>query len=431
MKKPSIIYIAVLVMVAIFFLVSLPNDIVALEGDRVTVTASRLNVRIGPGTQYWRFDLVDNGTSLQVLAQQGDWQLVKLSDGRTGWVHGRYTKGSPDGSLSLEGIGKLEVTASSLNIRLGPSTSYTAFDQLPQGTQATILAENNGWLLLKMNYHSTGWVHSRYTRTLSEPEENEPKVEVTVTASSGLNVRHGPGLSNSVITVAASGSTLMVAGEEGQWLRVLYDGENSGWVHGDYTTPTSSLPSRGERNQLLAGRTIVIDPGHGGRDPGAVGVTGLQEKVVNMETSQKVASYLRSHGARVVLTRSSDYFVSLAQRVNIAHNSGADIFVSIHANAHPNPGISGTETYYNSAYQSWNSRNLANLVQQELVGHSGLRNIGVKHANFYVIRNTRIPSILVELAFLSNWHDESLLRRDSFLDGQAQAITWGIINYFN
>jgi len=423
MNKLNKVYIAV--MIALFAMAVLPANAQALDGEEVTVTASRLNVRLGPGTEYWRFDQVDNGTSLGVLASQGDWQLVKLPGGGTGWVHGGYTSASPGASLSLDGFARMEVTASSLNIRTGPGTGYTAFDKLPQGTEATILAEKNGWLLLKTNYDSTGWVHSHYTRTHTR--------EVSVTASSGLNVRLGPGTSHGVIEVASHGSQLTVTTERDGWMRVLLSGGASGWVYGDYTTSSDSsseLPSRGERDQLLAGKTIIVDPGHGGRDPGAVGVTGLQEKLVAMDTSEKLASYLRAHGARVIFTRTSDYFISLGGRVNTAHNYGGDIFVSIHANAHPDRSVSGTETYYNSANQGWASRNLASLVQKELVAHSGLRNIGVKQANFYVIRYTRMPSILVELAFLSNWHDESLLRQASFLDGQAQAITRGIISYF-
>jgi len=435
MLKRNTTYLAiVLVFVCVFVFLFYAGDAEAKEEETVTVTAEQLNFRLGPGTRYYAMDALESGTSVEVLAKQDSWFLVSLSDGRTGWIHGYYTTGSsPETKLSLQGIAKVEITASSLNIRMGPGQEYTAFDQLQGGTEATILAEENGWLLVKTRYGSTGWVYSEYTRTLSQ--------EVTVTAST-LNVRRGPGTSYEVVEQFEQGTAVKVLQESNDWMRLFLDDGSTAWIYGYYTLDAgdsgsgrdddaSQAPSRGGR-QYLQGRTIAIDPGHGGRDPGAVGVTGLQEKVVAMTTANKVAGYLRAQGAEVVLTRSGDYFVSLARRVNIAHNAGADIFVSIHANSHPNPGISGTETYYyNYGGNAYSSRKLARLVQNQMVSESGLRNIGVKHGSFYVIRAPWIPSVLVELGFLSNWNDENLLKQDWFLDGQAQAITRGIINYFN
>ncbi len=181
----------------------------------------------------------------------------------------------------------------------------------------------------------------------------------------------------------------------------------------------------------LQGKTITVDPGHGGYDPGAVGVTGLQEKHVALKTSIKLARKLENQGAKVILTRESDYNPSYSRRVYLAHKSGSDIFISIHANHHPQPHISGTETYYHSwGSHAHASRKLGMHLQQEMVDHSGLRDIGVKHGNFYVISAPRMPSVLLELGFLSNYYDENLLKQDSFLEGQARAIKTGIISYF-
>ncbi len=187
-----------------------------------------------------------------------------------------------------------------------------------------------------------------------------------------------------------------------------------------------------ETGTALEGRIIALDPGHGGTNPGAVGVSGLRESDVALDVSYRVKNYLEEKGAQVVLTRTADYNVSLSRRVDIAHNAGADIFVSIHANYHPDPSISGTETFYYSwGSNADSSRKLAGLIQQELVSDSGLRNIGVLHGSFQVIRTPWIPSVLIELGFLSNYYDESLLRDKSHLDGQAHAISRSINDYFN
>ncbi len=184
-------------------------------------------------------------------------------------------------------------------------------------------------------------------------------------------------------------------------------------------------------DQPLQGVTVAVDPGHGGYDPGAVGVTGVQEKEVALKASFKLAEHLQEQGAKVVFTRDSDYNPGFYPRVNLAHRAGADVFISIHANHHPDPGISGVETYF----YSWgnfalSSRKLARLVQDEMVSYSGLRDIGIQHGSFYVIRAPQMPSILVELGFLSNYHDESLLKQDSYLEGQARSISNGLVEYF-
>jgi N-acetylmuramoyl-L-alanine amidase len=158
-----------------------------------------------------------------------------------------------------------------------------------------------------------------------------------------------------------------------------------------------------------------VDAGHGGHDPGAVGIVhNLTEKLVNLDTALKLTKLLEGAGAKVILPRKTDVFIPLGQRVTMANNAKADIFVSIHANGHNNRSIGGTETYYNSSYRPADSRRLASLVQQELVKELKLRDIGIKEGSFYVIRHTTMPSILLELAFLSNAHEESLLNQPSF-----------------
>ena len=268
----------------------------------------------------------------------------------------------------------------------------------------------------------------------TQPIENKPEAQpkakqmarVTV---NGLNVRPDPSTNNQRIDVLLQGQTVEVLTEQNNWLQVkLLDGR-TGWISGAYVSRFT--PSAGGGG-ALAGRVIVIDPGHGGTDPGAVGPTGLTEKEVNLDVSQRAASKLRDEGAKVIMTRDTDVFIPLAQRVSIAEAAGAEVFISVHANAHPNPLIGGTETYYfRNKGTSAASLQLATHMQRELVGALRLRDIGVKDASFLVIRQTTMPSILLELGFLSNAQEESLMRTNDFRQNAADAMVRALQNYFN
>ncbi len=183
------------------------------------------------------------------------------------------------------------------------------------------------------------------------------------------------------------------------------------------------LPSRS-----LGGRMaqVVVDPGHGGRDPGAIGPSGLQEKDVNLDIALKVAQYLREAGARVVLTRNADFYVSLPARTAMANRLRAKCFVSIHCNAHPVHGSRrGVEVYY---YHS-HSFALAKAIHDRMVGELGLKDGGIRRRRFYVLRHTAMPSALVEVAYIDHPEEEALLSDPDFRERAARAIADGILDY--
>jgi N-acetylmuramoyl-L-alanine amidase len=199
---------------------------------------------------------------------------------------------------------------------------------------------------------------------------------------------------------------------------------------GKELTLTLSEPS-------IKGKVIVIDAGHGGYDPGALGVTGLYEKDFNLDTSLKLQDKLTALGATVIMTRTDDSFISLSGRANVANQVYADIFVSVHANSTNSSALRGTSTYFyapstNPALYSQREQRqkLAARVQNRLAAELGTRNIGTLQANFAVLRETQMPSILVESAFLSNPDDEALLKDSQFRDKEAQAIADGLSDYF-
>lgn len=190
---------------------------------------------------------------------------------------------------------------------------------------------------------------------------------------------------------------------------------------------------------LLAGTTIVVDPGHGGPDSGAVGPNGTYEKNNTLPVGLYLADLLRSSGANVILTRSKDVSPAganyteaedLKARVNIANQNQADLFISIHNDSFSNPDAGGTTTYYSLSSSAANESKALGLdIQQEVVKELGLYNRNVKTANFYVIKNTTMPAVLVELGFISNPTEEALLSSSAFQKKTADGIYQGILAY--
>jgi N-acetylmuramoyl-L-alanine amidase len=216
-------------------------------------------------------------------------------------------------------------------------------------------------------------------------------------------------------------------------------------------------------------RRIVVDPGHGGHDPGACSPSGTREKDIVLQIGLKLSQKIREElGIDVVMTRSTDVFIELQERTAIANKVGADLFVSIHANASLNRAANGIETYYlNLAktekaaqlaakengttlekvsvlqavlfdlmanYKLNDSAHLADEVQKSLfkkaqTGYPAVKNLGVKQGPFYVLVGATMPSILVETAFLSHERDEQKLKDPGYQDLTAEGILSGIKGY--
>ncbi|MEM6597154.1 MAG: DUF3747 domain-containing protein [Cyanobacteria bacterium P01_C01_bin.69] len=190
--------------------------------------------------------------------------------------------------------------------------------------------------------------------------------------------------------------------------------------------PSSGSPSipRARQGQL----TVVIDPGHGGRDPGAVGIGGLREKDINTTVSRRIQASLNARGINAVLTRSDDRELDLQPRVNIAERADADIFVSIHSNAISlsRPDVNGLETYYYSS-----GFRLAQTIHNNVLQRTNLRDRGVRRARFYVLVNTSMPAVLVETGFVTGREDAARFRDPQAVDTIADGITAGILQYLN
>ena len=253
-------------------------------------------------------------------------------------------------------------------------------------------------------------------------------------------VRVLPSLQGEVVSVVRRGILLPVTAERNGFLRVLTPCELDGWVN----RRDVLFRRRGvQRPALLRDATIVVDPGHGGIDPGAVGKGGLFEKTANLEIARRLQTLLRP--ARVVMTREADYTVALRYRTELATAARAHAFVSVHNNSSPDGPSEhpGTETYYQR--RSPASKRLAGLTYEELLRTLGRLRIswvsqddaGAKYRMnergidyYFVLRHSKVPAVIVEGLYISNPPEEALLRREDVKDVMATALAKAINRYF-
>lgn len=248
------------------------------------------------------------------------------------------------------------------------------------------------------------------------------------------------GRGNSVVLYANPGGKVYVNGRpvaEGQILSVggevfvqpqIVPAIRAALRHGSPPTvavhplPVDPTPPTGVPSDFRG--TIVIDPGHGGRDPGAIAITGEKEKSIVLAVARSLAVKLQQRGASVILTRCDDRFLELEDRAEIANRTKADLFVSIHADSAANRSAQGF-TVYVSRGASASSRHAADAIIRGLCA-TGLDNRGVRAADYRVLVRTNCAAVLVELGYLSNHADAAKLQNDAFQNRLADAICEGI-----
>lgn len=280
-------------------------------------------------------------------------------------------------------------------------------------------------------------------------EGKRPELRVNIPNSSlGVNRGRVPSISSNKIDRVE----LRTAGKDGSQMRIRLKDElpsDSFKVFMLKKDPENNKPDRIVidicENKMqktfsadIKGKVIVIDPGHGGSDPGAIGLNKTREKEVTLAVSTKVRDLLIAKGAKVQMTRVTDTDVhsagatdiqELQARVNVGSKVTADIFVSIHSNASVNRDVGGISTYYTPKTNF--DTVLAQCLQDELMKNASLTDLGIRQAGFYVTKRSAMPAALIELAFLSNPTEEKLLSSPWFQEKAAVAIVAGIEKYFS
>ncbi len=425
-----------------------------------TVNVNSLNVRQTASTSGTRVGSLARGATVSIYERNvnGNWLKIKMNN-QWAYVHGDYVTvttsnnnqnnsgSSNNNNSSNTVIATGTVNVNLLNVRQTASTTGTRVGSLSQGASVSIFETNvNGnWLKIKLN-NQWAYVHSDYVTVKSNNPNNSGSnnnnnsntIVATGTVNvSSLNVRQTASTSGTRVGSLLRGATISIyeRNVNGNWLKIKYNNQWA-YVHGDHVTVTlgnNSQNSSGSTNNsvpanALAGKTIVIDPGHGGSDPGAVG-NGLLEKDVVLRVSLALRDKLQAAGAKVVMTRTTDTFVSVNNRYQVANSSGAHSFVSIHTNSLANSTAHGTETFWNRTNQHAESQKLAQVAQKHLIQSLNTRDRGVKEGSFAVVRYTSMPSILVELGFITNRSDAQMMKTDKFYNDASDALLKALVEF--
>lgn len=225
-------------------------------------------------------------------------------------------------------------------------------------------------------------------------------------------------INNGIITGKGEGTTFILAEKDSKYIiKEVYVSSEENNI-----SLLSTVESRDARSQYVA----YIDPGHGGYDPGTSG-NGIIEKDLVLKIALNVKSKLEAKGIKVIMSRTTDTYVSLEDRSKGANQANPDIFISIHVNSAGAVSASGIETYYYKGID----KDLAESLQSKLISYTGANNRGAKFENFHVVRETNMPSSLVEIGFLTNVNEANNMKNSSYQEKLSNAIVDGAVDYLN
>lgn len=263
------------------------------------------------------------------------------------------------------------------------------------------------------------------------PKEN---IEATV-GINGLKIREQPSLSSRVVGIFNSGTKININHEKAGWSQIQTPSGVEGWVstkdiaRSNETQPVIvTTTSIVDIQEPLKGKTIVLDPGHGGNDHGTTSIVGTYEKTLTLSTAQVVKQKLENAGAIVYMTRTNDTYIPLTQRAQISNQNHADAFISFHYNCYHDSSMNGLTDFY---YQKSKDNTLATDILNEVVKSTGLHNVGTRFDDLEVLRNNTQPSTLIELGFLSSNHDDPIVESPAYRDQVAEGVYQGLLDYFS
>ncbi|TDQ36917.1 N-acetylmuramoyl-L-alanine amidase [Aureibacillus halotolerans] len=401
-----------------------------------TIQANGTELKKTPIASSSTLATLNKGAKVDVLKNDGNWLYVSYN-GEKGYIHSSAVSASQ--SPEVSGM-TLKVTATSLNVRSSGSASSQKLGALTKGQEAKVLEMNDTWAKVQSG-SLVGWVHTGYVtlykngeliRFLSAPEKIDGNGRTTFVWHKQGNVNTRQIMTDNGVAISTNANSIgsfpfqhpgiksvnTTDGSYGKQIQViLAPGYHYVVRHSGGDVQLDILPSG------LSGKKIVLDAGHGGRDNGATGVTGLLEKTLNLDVTKKLKAKLEAAGATVIESRPDGAYVSLSGRVDIAHQNGGDAFISIHSDSFSATSHGSTSFYHSGENPSWQqSKKMSDLAIHYLSSELGTHNRGSKDQSFHVIRETNIPAILIEVAFLSNPNEEHLLKQDWFREKAADAL---------
>ncbi|WP_391120289.1 SH3 domain-containing protein [Psychrobacillus sp. L3] len=374
-------------------------------------------------------ELISDGTA---------WIKILTSQGVEGWI--------PDFEVNEDIPTKYGTKTST--VFSGASDTSKKVDTINLNTPVRVLRTLNGWVNIETQNEKRGWIQASLLSDGSPIQLTNGKTEVrngqdylvwskpskfkltyTMPSTNVLRVYGNLSQINEIKSKVIGVDSMKVEQVAGgtSVLLITFNSNYTYTIRDSDKELTIKVVPKG-----LVGKKIIVDAGHGAKDPGAIGPNKVKEKDVTLATAKALKAELEAAGAIVVLTRSTDVFLELKERTDIANKSDYDAFISIHADSF-NATSKGTTTYYNATvnFNGPKSLTLAKSIQSDLVKTIGTYNKGVKEQLFYVNRMNELPSVLVELAYISNPTEEAQLASVAFQKNAAAGIRKGLENYFN
>lgn len=398
----------------------------------VKVTTEGLNIRKSKDSSSSTniVGKVNTGGKLSVYAVEGNWLKVTYK-GAFAYVFKQYTEFLDADGNELGAVEKEVTTNGAVNLYVNPTSSAKVISSVKANEKLPVYKTIGGYYLTQVN-GLPGYIVANSTTDATG--EVKPNPDPTPPPASGdvlgkvtvanLNVRSQGNSTSPVLFKLNKGEYVQVNSINGYWAEITYNGQ-TGYVHKSY------LKLLNQTAKPLQNRIIILDPGHGGKDPGTV-KGSVSEKSITLKVSTQVKQLLENAGAKVYMTRTGDTYPSLQDRVDFTQANYGEIFVSVHVNSAANASAQGTETYYaistGDMYQE--DIDLATFVNNQIVNNLNMKNRGVKQEQYYVIRNMVIPSILVELGFLTNTEDHNKMTNDQYVKLFAESIYNGILQYY-
>lgn len=334
----------------------------------------------------------------------------------------------------------IHIEANDLLVRSGPGTTHELIGHVDEGETYPMVDEEDDWFAI--NYDgTTGWVSKQYaskrdqqdvdTDNESDADPNQPDTEEDTSYNDTpfsipvgqVHLRSEATTQSDILTVLTKGEQVTIISKSSQWMKIQtkdFEGFIPAWLI-VYREPADP------QEQSLYNKVILLDPGHGGYDVGAISIADEYEKNYTLKTAQILKKKLEQQGADVYITRNDDNHYSLIPRATYANFLGADVFLSLHYNSEPQyPSANGINTYY---YKQAD-RELADYVHQELIDETNANDREVTTANYLVLRVSKQPSLLVELGFLSNKAEEQTIQSIAYQNKLSQGIVNGLQAYF-
>ncbi|SDB96912.1 N-acetylmuramoyl-L-alanine amidase [Pelagirhabdus alkalitolerans] len=317
----------------------------------------------------------------------------------------------------------VQIDSDDLLIRSGPGTEHEPIGSANSGDTYPYLQSDAEWLEIEFN-EAAGWVHEDFVSIIEQSSEspsfdNGDMPEMMMIPIDKVTLREDATVGSNRLRELTKHQTVTILESVDGWIQVETRDETVGYI------PSWLLDVDQSDAKPINDQTIVIDPGHGGEDIGATGISGRYESEYALFTSYILQRQLELLGANVALTRTDDYYHALGPRPALSNYKHADAFISIHYNSEPNyPSANGMDTFYRDKIDE----ELALSVHDQLIETTDANDRGASTGNYQILRLSKRPSMLLELGFLSNQTEEERIQSTPYQYLISEGVIKGLLN---